>query len=408
MSNRNNDVFQVLPTKGNQVLAPAGDSIEDLLPGQLGVYNAETGLAYGNSVPAGTRGIYFAVGIDRTGSETLEDIRTSAGQYIQTAGITDLTYKPHTAGQPMVVKVGGYNATSGTEYGIRVEFRNHKVYRVQGYNQFSKAYMVTTPCGDDCTPGCNDLDANILTKLFVDQINNDEQGLLVAKYVARQAVTTATHGTSVNYAAGAVMTLADVEALITFNLTALAANKVFADFTITSVPVKVAAFYQVHLQYYKFVETVLVTSLIEGFSCSGTVTDVQLPVYEEGSGRNIKQKEYHASGWTKAGPYKLSEVTGTAKENIEYLAVESTPYDQFIVQYFQTSESGWLEYSNTLSTILAIPEADTTTRQAVATMFNSFLSAKGFETLVNDAAAASATATVVEPVVTDTTTDGIA
>ena len=408
MSNRNNDVFQVLPTKGNLVTLAAGNTLESLAPGQLGAFDALTNVSFNSATSPKPREFYFALGIDRTGSATLEDIRTSAGQLIQKNGITSYTFKPHTAGQPMVVKVGGYKATSGTEYGIRVEFRNHKIYRIQGYNQFTKAYMVTTPCGDDCTPGCNDLDANLLTKLFVDEINGDEQGLLVAKYVARQAVTTATHGTSVNYAAGAVMTLADVDALITFNLTALAADQVFADFTITSVPLKVAAFYQVHLQYYKFVETVLVTSLIEGFSCSGAVTELQLPVYEEGSGRNIKQKEYHASGWTAAGPYKLSTVTGTAKENIEYLAVETTTYDQFILQYFQTSESGWLEYSNTLSTIIAVPEADTVTRASVATLVDSITTGAAFESLANDAAAASATATVVEPVVTDPALDGLA
>jgi hypothetical protein len=95
-------------------------------------------------------------------------------------------------------------------------------------------------------------------------------------------------------------------------------------------------------------------------------------------------------------------------ENINYLSVKGTTYDQFIVQYNQTSESGWLEYSNVLSTVVAIPEADTVTRQAVATMFNSFLSGLGFETLVDDAAAASTNPAVIEPEVTSATNDGIA
>ena len=32
------------------------------------------------------------------------------------------------------------------------------------------------------------------------------------------------------------------------------------------------------------------------------------------------------------------------------------------MEYFQKSESGWLEYENTLSTVFAIPETATTTR----------------------------------------------
>jgi len=406
MSNRNNDVFQVLPTKGNQALAATGSTVDSLLPGQLGVFDASTGLAYATAVPAGTKAITLAVGVGN--GSVLTDIRTSAGQFIQTKGITDLTFKPHTAGRPMKVTVGGFKAECDTEYGVRVEFRNAKINRIQGFNQFSKAYMVTTPCCDDCAGGCGSLDANVLTQLFIASINADEANLVLAQAVARQALVAATHGTSVDYAAGAVMTAADVAALIVFNKTALEANQVFADFQLVSQPLAIGNYCSINLHYYKLLETVLIVSLIEGFGCSGATTVNQYPVFEEGSGINIQQKEYHASGWAGSGPYKLSQVTGMGYENINYLSVKGTTYDQFIVQYNQTSESGWQEYSNVLSTVIAIPEADTVTRQAVATVFNSFLSGLGFDSLVDDAAAASTNAAVVEPEVTSTATDGIA
>ena len=406
MSNRNNDVFQVLPTKGNQALATSGSTVDALLPGQLGVFDANTGLAFGASVPAGTKAITLAVGVG-SGS-VLSDIRTSAGQFIQTKGITDLTFKPHTAGQPMKVTVGSFKAECDTEYGVRVEFRNAKINRIQGFNQFSKAYMVTTPCCDDCATGCGSLDANVLTQLFIASINADEANLVLAQAVARQALVAATHGTAADYAAGDVITDADVAALVNFNLTALDANKVFADFQLVSQPLAIGNYCSINLHYYKLLETVLIVSLIEGFGCSGATTINQYPVFEEGSGINIQQKEYHASGWAGSGPYKLSQVTGMGYENINYLSVKGTTYDQFIVQYNQTSESGWQEYSNVLSTVIAIPEADTVTRQAVATVFNSFLSGLGFDSLVDDAAAASTNAAVVEPEVSSTATDGIA
>jgi len=406
MSNRNNDVFQVLPTRGNQALATTGSTVDALLPGQLGVFDASTGLAYATAVPAGTKAITLAVGVGN--GSVLTDIRTSAGQFIQTKGITDLTFKPHTAGRPMKVTVGGFKAECDTEYGVRVEFRNAKINRIQGFNQFSKAYMVTTPCCDDCAGGCGSLDANVLTQLFIASINADEANLVLAQAVARQALVAATHGTSVDYAAGAVMTAADVAALIVFNKTALEANQVFADFQLVSQPLAIGNYCSINLHYYKLLETVLIVSLIEGFGCSGATTVNQYPVFEEGSGINIQQKEYHASGWAGSGPYKLSQVTGMGYENINYLSVKGTTYDQFIVQYNQTSESGWQEYSNVLSTVIAIPEADTVTRQAVATVFNSFLSGLGFDSLVDDAAAASTNAAVVEPEVTSTATDGIA
>jgi hypothetical protein len=406
MSNRNNDVFQVLPTRGNQALATTGSTVDSLLPGQLGVFDASTGLAYATAVPAGTKAITLAVGVGN--GSVLTDIRTSAGQFIQTKGITDLTFKPHTAGRPMKVTVGSFKAECDTEYGVRVEFRNAKINRIQGFNQFSKAYMVTTPCCDDCAGGCGSLDANVLTQLFVANINADESGLVLAQAVARQALVAATHGTASDYAAGDVLTDADVAALVNFNLTAVDADKVFADFQLVSQPLAIGNYCSINLHYYKLLETVLVVSLIEGFGCSGATTINQYPVFEEGSGVNIQQKEYHASGWAGSGPYKLSQVTGMGYENINYLSVKGTTYDQFIVQYNQTSESGWQEYSNVLSTVIAIPEADTVTRQAVATIFNSFLSSLGFESLIDDAAAASTNAAVVEPEVTSAATDGIA
>jgi hypothetical protein len=406
MSNRNNDVFQVLPTRGNQALATTGSTVDSLLPGQLGVFDASTGLAYATAVPAGTKAITLAVGVGN--GSVLTDIRTSAGQFIQTKGITDLTFKPHTAGRPMKVTVGGFKAECDTEYGVRVEFRNAKINRIQGFNQFSKAYMVTTPCCDDCTGGCGSLDANVLTQLFLANINADESGLVLAQAVARQALVAATHGTSVDYAVGAIMTDADVAALVEFNKTALEANQVFADFQLVSQPLAIGNYCSINLHYYKLLETVLVVSLIEGFGCSGATTINQYPVFEEGSGVNIQQKEYHASGWAGSGPYKLSQVTGMGYENINYLSVKGTTYDQFIVQYNQTSESGWQEYSNVLSTVIAIPEADTVTRQAVAIAFNSFLSNLGFESLIDDAAAASTNAAVIEPEESSAATDGIA
>lgn len=405
MSNRNNDVYQVLVTKGNTAVLAKGLALEGLAVGQLGVFDAKTNLSIDATTTPVPREIFLAVGVDTTGGAVLNDIKQSAGQMIQKAGLTAYSFKPHTAGQPMISTVSGFQANADTEYGIRVEFRNSRIYRIQGFNQFSKAYLVQTPTLEaDAQAG----DANTLSKLFVAAINADEAGLLVAKFVARQALVAATHGTSVNYAAGAVMTSADVDALLTFNATAIAGTEVYADFSLTSVPLKVGNFCQVNLGYHKLLETVLIVSLVEGFTSSGTTVVSQYPVFEEGSANNIMQKEYHASGWTGSGPYKLSEVTGTAKGDITYFAVAGTAYDQFILEYNQRSESGWKEYDNALSTVIAIPEANTVTRASVATLLDVIFAGGAFEALADDAALANVNPAVVEPVVTSQLSDGIA
>ena len=408
MSNRNNDVYSVLVTKGNSAILAKDNPVEDLNPGQLGFFDADKNVSIDATTTALPRNFYIAVGIDRSGNGNLEDIRTSAGQIIQRKNVSDITYRPHTAGQPMIVTVGGYSAKCDTDYGIRVEFRNSKIYRIQGYNQFSKAYVVRTGCCDDCAEGCDSYDSNYLSLLFAAEVTRDEANLLVAQIVARQAVTIATHGTSVNYAQGAVMTQADVEALIIFNSTAVAADKVYTNLKLTSVPLSLNAFCQVNLNYHKLLETTLLVSLVEGFNCSGSTVVSQYPAFAEGTSDNVMQKEYHASGWQASGPYKLSDVTGTAKGDIEFLAVKGTNYDQFTMQYTQTSESGWLEYENTLSTVLAVPATETVTRNSVAAMLDVLFTGLQFDTLVDEAAAANVNPAIVEPQATTENLDGVA
>ena len=368
MSNRNNDVFRVLPVSSTTLLpTTTGNSVETLANGQLGIFDATTNQAVNASTTPLPKEFFFAVRNDVNG---VTDYRFSAGQLIQRKNIVGFTEEDYNAGSPMRVTVGNYKAQCDTEYGVRIEFRNSRINRIQGYNQFSKAFMVTTPCCDDCAEGCGSLDANVLTQLFVDNINADESKLVLAEFVARQNLTVVPHGTSTAYAAGAVMTPADVEKLILFNKTATAGTEVYADFRLVSQPLAIGSFCQVNLQYYKLLETTLIVSLIEGFGCSGATTINTYPVYAQGTGINIQQKEYHASGWAGSGPYKLSEVTGTAKGNIVYMANASTNYDQYILEYNQTSESGWKEYNNPLSTIFAFPTGTNAARTALVAFLN--------------------------------------
>lgn len=405
MSNRNNDVFQVLVSKGNLALLAAGAAPEALAVGQLGLFDANTHLSVTATVP---REYYFALGVDPNGGSVLGDIKTSAGQLIQSKGVVNKSYKPHTAGRPKIVTVGGYKASCDTDYGIRIEYRNSKIYRLQGSNQFSQAFVVRTPCCADCAADCEDTDANILTQLFVANINATAGGRVIATAVARQPIVALTVGTSVDYAAGAPISDADINVLIAWNAVDSNATKYYTDFTLTSVPIKIVDKNVVSLGYYPFLQTDIIVSRIDGFGCSGgTVTITQELAQEEGSGLNIQHKEYHASGWNGSGPYVQSEITGAFKY-IPTLAVPTGFYDQFILEYNQKSESGWKEYENVLSTIFAVPEADTVTRDSLAAVLDVLTTPGGFEALADDAAAASTTSTVVEPVVTDITKDGIA
>ena len=156
----------------------------------------------------------------------------------------------------------------------------------------------------------------------------------------------------------------------------------------------------------------VIASLVEGFNCNGKVTVTQTAVDEEGHGYDIKQKEYHAAGWNgKPGVYRASTALGLAMPGFKYFADETKKYDQFNLVYDFFSTAGWKEYLNNLMTVVAIPEGDTTTRNAFATVIDAILAnaTLGFEALADDAAAASTVATVIEKTPpADFATDGIA
>lgn len=403
---RNNDVFQVLVTKDNQALAAAGTSVADLSPGQIGVFDFNSNLAVDGT--AQVRNFYLAVGLDTDGDGVTDDIAKSAGSHIQNRNIRYYSFKPHSAGQPLQVALTGYTADCETEYGIKLELRNQEIYRTQGYNQFTKTYSIVTSCCDGCDPTCPSGDANEITKQLKENINNDPTGLVVAEATARQALTTATHGTSTDYAAGDVVTDADVDALMVFNAAqADPSTYVYTDLLITTVTQKIHAFCDVNLMYFYPRETFANITKIAGFKCNGTVETVQELAFEEGSGYDVKQQEYFAKGWTES-PYRVSTLNGVADYKT-YNAVATEKYDIFALTYDQFSVGAWLEYLNNEATIIAVPEADTITRNALAGVLDLLLEGHGFDELADDVAASDVDPEVVEQVVDKTeATDGIA
>lgn len=373
MSNRNNVVFAVLPTEGNAAVLAKDNRVEDLALGQIGFFDARTGVSFDATSTVIPKEYFIARG---KGAAADYDFRKSAGQAIQHRREVGFTEKAYNAGAPMTVTIAGFKAKCDTEYGVRVEFRNSQISRIQGTPQFSKSYVVKTPCCADCGSDCDIIDSNILTQLLIQEILLDETGVLLPLPVIRVGVTADegegegvfVEGISADYVAGDTISMEDLAILIAHNATATDENKVFTDLQITSVPLAVGDWCQVNLGYHKLLETVLIVSLVEGFSCSGATVSSVYPIFAEGTGANVMQKEYHASGWNGAGPYVLSETTGTAKGNIEYLAKKDVNYTQFALEYVVKSEGGWLEYENPLTTYIAIPAASTTTINSVRAM----------------------------------------
>lgn len=395
---RNNDVFHLLVTKGNQAVLAKDKKVTELLPGQIGIFNYDTNLSFDATVATAPRNFYLAVGID-AGNGTTGDIMKSAGSHVQGKNIAFYSFRPYTPGRPMKVLLKDYVANCETEYGVKLELRNQEIYRTQGYNQFTKTYTMKTSCCDGCEPTCPSGDANEITKQLFINISNDPSGLVKARAVARQALTAATHGVSADIAKGGVVSDANLAAIMAYNASQTnPANFVYTDLEIETVPQTIQDFSAVSLNYMYPRQTVAILTKVEGFKCTGSVVTTQTAVFEEGAGIDVKQLEYQAKGWTES-PYRVSTVNGVADNRI-YITDASSKYDVFALTYDQFSLGGWLEYFHNQASIIAIPTADATTRNGLAAILDKVAVAQSFEPLADDAAAA-----VVDPTVIEKTTD---
>ena len=392
---RNNDVFHLLVTKGNQAVLAKDKKVTELLPGQIGIFNYDTNLSFDATVATAPRNFYLAVGID-AGNGTTGDIMKSAGSHVQGKNIAFYSFRPYTPGRPMKVLLKDYVADCETEYGIKLELRNQEIYRTQGYNQFTKTYTMKTSCCDGCEPTCPSGDANEITKQLFINISNDPSGLVKANIKPRAG---AVLPSGVTVDANGNLTLAQVDTIMAANAAQTnPANFVYTDLEIETVPQTIQDFSAVSLNYMYPRQTVAILTKVGDFKCSGTVATTQTAVFEEGAGIDVKQLEYQAKGWTES-PYRVSTVNGVADNRI-YITDASGKYDVFALTYDQFSLGGWLEYFHNQASIIAIPTADTVTRNGLAAILDKVAVAQSFEPLADDAAAA-----VVDPTVIEKTTD---
>ena len=400
---RNNDVFHLLVTKGNQAVLAKDKKVTELLPGQIGIFNYDTNLSFDATVTAAPKNFYLAVGID-AGNGTTGDIMKSAGSHVQGKNIAFYSFRPYTPGRPMKVLLKDYVADCETEYGVKLELRNQKIYRTQGYNQFTKTYTMKTSCCNGCKPTCPSGDANEITKQLYININNDPSGLVKANIKPRAG---AVLPSGVTVDAQGNLTLAQVDTIMAANAAQTdPAKYIYTNLEIETVPQTIQDFSAVSLNYMYPRETVAILTKVGDFKCSGTVVTTQTAVFEEGAGIDVKQLEYKAKGWTES-PYRVSTVNGVADNRI-YITDASAKYDVFALTYDQFSLGGWLEYFHNQASIIAIPTADATTRNGLAAILDKVAVAQSFEPLADDAAAAIADPTVIEKTTDKSvTTDGI-
>ena len=408
---RNNDVFKVLVAE--TMLTTAGQSVSQLAPKQIGVFNADTNLSLAAN-SAAPKGFYLAVGVaDKSNPAILGDIVTSAGQLIQKENVKFYQAQKYSAGLPEIVEITNFTAKSDSEYAIKFEFRNQRIYNQQGYNQFSKTYVVKTSCGTT-----SEGDPVELVTKFLEALNNDGTGMFKAEAISGGTLLTVT--TAPTVAGDITVSIGDVDIAVTVAATdtaAEAATKIAAAINaatttdakavasgatvqisnivigteatvdegttlavvtatggnavidlatiaegvtpgirVTTNPLAVNEFCNINTLYLKPRETVMIVSLTSGFDCGGIVEVIQDVVYEQGSGYDVRQREYKAGGWNgKPGPYRVSELNGVASNGFRYFSDADTKYNRVNLTYDQFSIGGWQEYLNNLATEVYFP-----------------------------------------------------
>lgn len=338
---RNNDVFQVLVARS--ILSAPNAALDTLVPNQIGIFDAETNLSINPAAPP--KKFYIAVGVGNAAGQLI-GVNKSSGQHIQHENIKFYNAKRYTPGAPEILEITGFTPKCNTDFAIKIEFRNQKVYNQQGYNQFSKTFVVRTPCcGNECDI-CAPQDPNILVNLFLNEINKQERPLVLAE--------------AIDPTTGLVIT--DMDAFIAahsaVNTDDDPTNDVVARLRLTTIPLEIQNFCDINLLYYNPRETVVVVSLIDGFECSGTVTVIQDPIFEEGSGYDVRKREFFAGGWNgRPGPYRVSTANNTASSNpgFTYFSEIDVNYDRINLTYDLSSFSGFSEYINHLATEVYFP-----------------------------------------------------
>ena len=120
-------------------------------------------------------------------------------------------------------------------------------------------------------------------------------------------------------------------------------------------------FSQINMHYYKDRFTSLKVSLIEGFCCGAEMITVQKAESSVGEGYDVMYREYRAGGWNgRPGPYRTYAVTGLAKDEIVYHALQGAQYNLYSITYEIERIAGWLDHRSWVTVEFAVPAADTT------------------------------------------------
>lgn len=344
---KNNPVFQVLVVTQPTLIA-ADNDLDALAVGQLGIFDASTNKSVAHDAALPNK-FFFAVGLaNQLG--TLGDIRKSSGDYIPKALLERVDSQEYVAPENKVFSLDltGYTPANETDYVLRFTLFSGQTMNLSGYTHPVKSFVITT-----------DADATLaeLKAAIIAEVNKDPEGLIVAANATGDILT---------------FTVGGEDETVVIN--------------------------GINRRYNYLRQFNGTLALSEGFedldSSKLTATG---PVYEQGSGYDIKQEEYVAGGWIgNPGVYRSSMLNGILQSDIKIYADEATNYWVMRFKYNEHYTSGGsLQYDSTLETVIAIPQtaANFTLINQLITMVNTYLPNDGDTTAVTTTSTTTTTTT---------------
>lgn len=366
MSRRENAVTSTLVANNSTLLA-AGNTLEDLANGQMGLFN-EKGESFIQTIGTVPENFFIAVkGPDG------EVTKTSAGQFIEKSSVlAPIHRRNYVAGSPMTATVSGYKPLFDTTYGIKVNFKNSHIERLFGNVNINKTFMVKTRPMNGADTDEDRLDPNQLTLDFVKEIENNGDDTLSVEIVSDQDITaTNVSGISSNISAGDVVNETQVNALIAHNKANPNSVPLTTGIKLTPEPSPIGErLGGINIQYHKLLQTKIVVSLIGNLNTGSTSVTSTGITFEQGNGEDVMQKEYLSAPVDQGvSPYRVSPLTCLPRGDIKYFADKNEQYTQFVIDYQPQNVEGSLSYTQSFTTCIAIPSGS-----GLVDKINTFLS----------------------------------
>lgn len=159
LTNREN----ILVSKGDLALVPVGtklyntDGSMNILPGQLGIFNASNHIAVDATSIVDKKNIYFAVGVDTNGNGVADSVRKSAGEIINKCSIDAASAEPPREECPEIWDFAFNCVECNDTYSLKVQADG-----VEWWPFFEKEHLptfkfpVVTTCCSECGDNCDE------------------------------------------------------------------------------------------------------------------------------------------------------------------------------------------------------------------------------------------------------------